>query len=95
MCNDDDVIADKCFGMNYETCRPIFNQMLQNPLDGASQCRWTVKKAIPDLLRQRRIFSNGRGQSLTEGKMPMNKQEMKTAEVKTWQVLETWRKPRM
>ncbi len=32
----------KCFGQYYLL---IFSQMLQNSLDGASQCRWTMTKA--------------------------------------------------
>ncbi len=45
----DDVTADKaaglilkCFGQYYLL---IFSQMLQNSLDGASQCRWKMTKA--------------------------------------------------
>ncbi len=44
----DDVTADKsrilkCFGQYYLL---IFSQMLQNSLDGASQCRWTMTQSI-------------------------------------------------
>ncbi len=41
----------KCFGQYYLL---IFSQMLQNSLDGASQCRWTMTQSI--LQKQPRVF---------------------------------------
>ncbi len=41
----------KCFGQYYLL---IFSQMLQNSLDGASQCRWTMTQSI--LQSNQRVF---------------------------------------
>ncbi len=59
----------KCFGQYYLL---IFRQMLQNSLDGASQCRWTITQSIlqsqsPDLNPIERAFHLLK---TTEGKTP-------------------------
>ncbi len=75
----------KCFGQYYLL---IFRQMLQNSLDGASQCRWTMTQSIlqsqsPDLNPIEHAFHLLKTQ--LKGKCPKNKQELKTVAVEAWQ----------
>lgn len=78
----------KCFGQYYLL---IFSQMLQNSLDGASQCRWTMTRSI--LRKQPKSFFKGKAmaksitwpesdwacvslaEDKTEGKMPQEQTE--------------------
>ncbi len=67
----DDVTADKaagwilkCFGQYYLL---IFSQMLQNSLDGASQCRWTMTQSI--LQKQPKSFWRERSGLLCNGQV--------------------------
>ncbi len=92
----------KCFGQYYLL---IFSQMLQNSLDGAPQCRWTMTQAY--CKSNQRVFEGKEvdcyamaksitwpesdwacislAEDKTEGKMPQNKQELKTVAVEAWQ----------
>ncbi len=54
----------KCFGQYYLL---IFNQMLQNSLDGASQCRWTMTQSI--LQKQPKSFWRERSGLLCNGQV--------------------------
>ncbi len=67
----DDVTADKaagwilkCFGQYYLL---IFSQMLQNSLDSASQCRWTMTQSI--LQKQPKSFWRERSGLLCNGQV--------------------------
>ncbi len=86
----------KCFGQYYLL---IFSQMLQNSLDGASQCRWTMTQSIlqkgkkwtvmqwpsqsPDLNPIEHAFHLLK--TKLKGKCPKNKQELKTVAAEAWQ----------
>ncbi len=67
----DDVTADKSSRMNSEVFRQyyllIFSQMLQNSLDGASQCRWTMTQSI--LQKQPKSFWRERSGLLCNGQV--------------------------
>ncbi len=54
----------KCFGQYYLL---IFSQMLQNSLDGASQCRWTMTQSI--LQKQPKSFWRERSGLLCNGQV--------------------------
>ncbi len=54
----------KCFGQYYLL---IFSQMLQNSLDGASQCRWTMTQSI--LQKQPKSFWRERSELLCNGQV--------------------------
>ncbi len=54
----------KCFGQYYLL---IFSQMLQNSLDGASQCRWTWPKAY--CKSNQRVFEGKRSGLLCNGQV--------------------------
>ncbi len=54
----------KCFGQYYLL---IFSQMLQNSLDGASQCRWTMTQSI--LQKATKEFLKGRSGLLCNGQV--------------------------
>ncbi len=67
----DDVTADKSSRMNSEVFGQyyllIFSQMLQNSLDGASHCRWTVTQSI--LQKQPKSFWRERSGLLCNGQV--------------------------
>ena len=67
----DDVTADKSSRMNSEVFRQyyllIFSQMLQNSLDGASRCRWTMTRSI--LRKQPKSFLSQRSGLLCNGQV--------------------------
>ena len=54
----------KCFGQYYLL---IFSQVLQNSLDGASQCRWTMTRSI--LRKQPKSFLRQRSGMLCNGQV--------------------------